>query len=280
MSRLEEKLKKTIETGRLELPVLPSVSAEVVSLTQEQDSDAKGLAQLIQSDQSLAGHVMRMANSAAFSSIGKIQTLQQAIAKLGMRQIGQMALTVSVGHSVFKSSVSTQQIIEYLWRFSLASAIWSREVARLCRANTEVAFMCGLLHQIGKPVVINALVDLAGNDDELVKEHKQLLMLIKKYHKVVGVNVAKRWNLPEAVVESITYINDYYAAPTCAQEVTIVSAANVLAKNSLDGSDVDKFSEAMLNSNVFEDLNLYEDDVEALAKKSTTVNEMLAAMTL
>lgn len=277
MSDLEQSLKKAIESGDLALPVLPTVSAEVISLTQNPDSDAKQLAQLIQSDQSLAGYVMRMANSAAFNSVGKIQTLQQAISKLGMRQVGQMALTISVGESVFKASVSTQQIVEYLWRHALASGLWSRELARTCKTNAEVAFMCGLLHQIGKPVIVHAVVQLNGGESEL-KEHKLMLDLVNRYHKIVGVNLARRWNLPDAVVEAINYIDDCYAAPSAKQEVGIVSCATKIADLTLSFESEQIFSEGLANIDGLHELNLYDEDIVSLQEKReqviSTIDEM------
>ncbi|MGB1192330.1 MAG: HDOD domain-containing protein, partial [Pseudomonadales bacterium] len=87
MADLEQQLKKRIDSGDLNFPVLPAVGIRVLELTQDDDSDANGLAMLIQNDQSLTSYVMKVANSAAFSRYGKIQTLQQAITKLGLKNI-------------------------------------------------------------------------------------------------------------------------------------------------------------------------------------------------
>lgn len=122
MADLEQQLKKRIDSGDLNLPVLPAVGIRALELTQDDDSDANGLAMLIQNDQSLTSYVMKVANSAAFSRYGKIQTLQQAITKLGLKNISQMALTMTVGQCVFKSDPMTREITTYIWQHSLLCA--------------------------------------------------------------------------------------------------------------------------------------------------------------
>ena len=64
---LAEMLGYELQQDQLEVPLLPEVAGRVVHLTQDPESDATQLAQLIQSDQALASHVIRIANSAAYS---------------------------------------------------------------------------------------------------------------------------------------------------------------------------------------------------------------------
>ncbi len=280
MNKLEEQFKARVESGSVALPVLPAVGAEVMSLAQDQDSDAMQLAKLVQNDQALSGHLMRIANSAAFNTSGQMQTLQQAITRLGMRQIAQMALTISVGESVFKSSAASEQLVDYLWRHALASAAWAREIARMQRSNTEVAFLCGLLHQIGKPVAVNTLVDLLENENEALKEHAAILELLDRYNKVIGVSLARRWQFPESVIETINYIDEYVAAPSAKKEVMIVNAARDLATLTLDGNSREELLQAMSEQAVFEQLNFYPEDLAELADKLDSVQSLLDSLPL
>lgn len=279
MSEIEQKLKKCVESGELELPVLPTVGTQVMQLAQDPESDARDLATLIQNDQSLASYVMKVANSAAYSSIGQIQTLQQAIAKLGMKTIAEMALSIAVAESLFKADKATEEITQYLWRHSLACALWAKEIARVCRINTEVVFLSGLLHQLGKPVALHTIASLADEENAL-PEREALLVLIEQHQKVIGVNLARRWNLPEPVVEAINYIDDFYAAPSYREEVTTINAARLLADISLALNDDIDFSEALADQAVFNELNLYEEDIQALEQKRNMVADLIASLTL
>lgn len=81
-------LEQKIVNGDLTLPVLSTVVAEVVQLTQSSDSNAAQLSALIHRDQTLAGHVLRLANSPLYLPSIPIVSLQQAISRLGYRVIG------------------------------------------------------------------------------------------------------------------------------------------------------------------------------------------------
>ncbi len=283
MENLEQKLKKRVEAGELSMPALPTTAIKVVELTRSEDSDAQSLAKLIQTDQTLASQVMKVANSAAFNSVGQIQTLQQAIAKLGMQQISQMVLAVSVGQTVFGADAYTETLTSYLWRHSLASATWAREIARLSKINTEVVFLCGLLHQIGKPVALHALMELADDEEYSLVD---MLALVDQYQRVIGVSLARRWNLPEPVVESINYIDDFYAAPSAREEVMAVNAARLLAdlrfgvRFDSPQSAIEDMNlvESMRDEAVFVELNFYDEDLQMLQDKVEMVESTIQAM--
>lgn len=278
MQALEQKLNQCVEAGEIDLPILPAVSAEVMSLTQSDDVDAAKLASLIQNDLSLSGNVMGLANSAAYGGSVKMQTLQQAITRLGLREIAQIAMTISVGQSVFKKDASTQEIIDYLWKHSLATACWAKEIARLSRSNTEVAFLCGLLHQIGKPVAVNTITQLLESENESLKDQQEFLNILDKYNKVIGAALAQEWQFPNAVVEVINHIDEYFSAPAARQEAMVVNAARFLAVRTLDGSDEAQLLTAMLGEEVFEELNFYQDDLELLSEKLDSIKALLSSV--
>ena len=277
MVDLEQQLKKHINSGDLDLPVLPAVGIQVLDLTQDDDSDAHGLAGLIQNDQSLSSYVMKVANSAAFSNYGKTQTLQQAIAKLGMKNIGQMVLAKALGQSVFKSDPLTREITTYLWQHSLLCALWAREIARLCNINADVVFLSALLHQIGKPVALHAVAELLNGQSKL-PERNNLLLLIEKHQKPIGLKLAKDWNLPETVVATIRYIDEYETAQNARIEVATVNAARLLADILLATGEPIEFIDAVTDKAVFAELNLFKDDIQLLDDKRDSVVQMMQAL--
>ena len=277
MVTLEQQLKTRIESGAIELPVLPAVGVQVLALTEDKDSDAYGLAGLIENDLSLTSYIMKVANSAAFSSYGKTQTLQQAIAKLGMKNIAQMVLTMTVGQSAFKSNASTREITTYLWQHSLLCALWGREIARLCHLNSEVVFLNALLHQIGKPVVLHAINELLS-DQELLPMRDDLLRLIEKHQKTTGLKLARSWHLPESIMATISYIDEYDLAKDMQLEVAAVNAARLLADIVLATGEPVRFLDAVVDQAVFSELNLYKYEIQLLDDKRDVVEQMMQAL--
>lgn len=271
---LENSLQQAIAAGDLELPVLPAVAARVMELTRDPDSSASDLAALVQSDQTLAGYIMRVANSAAYAARDKMQTLQQAITRLGMQQISQMALTMIVGEVLLKLDKRGEAIVAGLWRTSLGTAAWSREIARMLRENTETAFLCGLLHEIGKPVALHAVLALAREHDADIAE-EELQELMNRHHQVIGARLAQEWQLPEPVIETINHIDDYNAAPTSPQSVAIVRGAReITAALELDP----EIAIESIDSDMLIELNLYEEDRRELDDRKEAVKELLQAM--
>lgn len=271
---LAAQLQTKINNCQLEVPLLPEVASKVVTLSQDADSDAAALAQLIQSDQALAGHVMHIANSAAYSPNISLVSLQQAITRLGMNLIADIALAASISAKMFRVP-GYEKRAAFIWRHALATALWGKEIARLCRRNVEATFLCGLLHSIGRPVTIQALLELAGKTGAGLTE-PELLALEEQYHTPVGMAVAQRWQMPQLVCEAIAYFHDDNAAPQAGDLTAMVQAAAAFASHMLEP---DKLSAAALSQlPVLADLNLYRDEVARLLGKMDDIKSTTEAM--
>ena len=276
MEKTKDLLNERIANGKLDLPMLPKVTGAVIALTQDENSDMSSLAELVQKDQSLATRVMKIANSPAYCGVNPLNSLQQAISRLGMKTISEVALAASVGAKVFNVK-GYESEVAYMWQHSLASSAWAKEIARIRRRNVESAFMCGLLHQIGKPVVLQTIVDIIKeNSIELTLEEMQ--SLIEEFYITVGAAMGNDWELPSSVIESIEFHKDYDSAPQAIQEVMNCSAANQLATLLLTNETIDL--ESLMESEVVERLNLYEDDLQKLLDKSDTIQKLVEAMSI
>src|SRR5690348_9088012 len=95
-------LRDRIAAGTLELPVLPEVAAEVVARTGREECDLRALADLVRRDQAMATHFLRVANSPLYLPKTKIVSLQQALARLGMSAVREIALLISVKTRTFQ----------------------------------------------------------------------------------------------------------------------------------------------------------------------------------
>ena len=267
-------LQTKIERDELELPLLPGVAADVLALVENKDSDAMLLAKLVQSDQALAGHVMRIANSAHYSPSVPLVSLQQAIARLGMTLIAEIALAASISTKTL-SAPGYEHLIRQMWQHALASALWSKEIARKVRKNVEATFLCGLLHQIGRPVVLQAVVDLIELY-QLELTEKDIKLLIDAYHQETGSNIARHWKLPESVIEAINFTQNYNAAPTVKHLAMIVWAGNRFASLMMNDGSITRGE--LFSLPVITDLNLYEDEVEALLEATTGIKSAVEAL--
>lgn len=263
-----------LNDNKIEVPMLPDVANQVLMISNDPDSDAAQLAKLIQSDQALAGHVMRIANSAAYTPNASMVSLQQAVARLGMSLITEIALAASLNTKIFKAPTYENRINE-IWNHALCTAFWAKEVARVSKKNVEAAFLCGLLHSIGKPVILQTVFDYCEWHDVTISLD-EVAIIEEAYHVKFGEVVVRKWKMPVIVQESVHYYLDYKNAQNNRDQAMVTFGATLLAKAMLSGNE-EALAEALQHS-VFADLNLYEDELELLKSKQEVVKSGLEAI--
>ncbi len=271
---LAEMLEKELQKDQLEVPLLPEVAGRVVHLTQDPESDATQLAQLIQSDQALAGHVMRIANSAAYSPNTSLVSLQQAITRLGMNLISDIALAASISTKMF-STPGFEKDIQHLWRHSLGTALWAKEIARHCRFNVEATFLCGLLHSIGWPVALQAILEKV-DAEQMACDKACITALADHFARPVSLNVLARWKMPSLIAETITYFDTPNDAPNVPTHTAIVHAASRFATHMISPDQLSQ--EDLCQSEVLADLNLYPDEVQKLLNLKDDIASTMETM--
>jgi putative nucleotidyltransferase with HDIG domain len=274
--RLESLLSERIETGTVEVPLLPKVASEVLTMVYDPNAEAAKLAALIHQDQALAAHVIRVANSPAYMPRNPVVSLQHAVAMLGMNLLSEIAFTTSLRNAALKVE-GFEEEIKGLWQHSLASGAYAKEIARMRRFNVESAYLCGLLHAIGKPVVLQTAAALA-KEHTLAIETGQLDRLLAGYHTRVGSLIARQWALPQQVAEAISFYEYYDQAGVARQECMTTCCADRLATHLLRPEHLDEA--AVRDHPVFADLNLYPDDVDALLKLTDKIAAVVDAMNL
>ena len=264
---LASRMEAAIEERRFDVPLLPTVASRILELCHDEEADARQITDLIQSDQSLAAHVMKLANSPVYSPNGNLVSLQQAITRLGMNNISEIAVSSSLNARTF-SIPKLQDELDSIWTHSLATALWAKEIARECRNNVECVFLCGLLHSIGKPAVLQLATDLSRNNpDESGLENWRAL--VNSFHQRLGLAIAAHWKMPRVVVEVLQNIEPFSRAALEHMPTAIVHAATYFAKHLMDPAllPVDQLFE--LES--LQPLNLYQEQVELLVSRMDEV---------
>lgn len=269
-------LKKELQGKSIDVPMLPEVAGKVVRISQDPDSDASELANLIQRDQILAAHVMRIANSALYSPASSMVSLQQAIARLGMRTITEIALAASINSEMFDTP-GYEKYIEQILQRSLAAGLWAKEVARCCRKNVEAAFLAGLLHDIGRPVVVHASLQKAKSLD-LTLEPKGIRALENVLQHQVGVQVLEQWEMPQAVIHVVEYF-DHYTDEHSGKLQTLIVVAGAIISAHIDEKGTDEEGlELLAKDPIFAEVNLYPDEVAELLQRHELVSAAMEAM--
>lgn len=217
-----------------DLPPLPIAATQLIALTKNPKTSAKDLEAVISQDPALTAGILRQANSSYYGYARRISSLQEAIVLLGFQVIQGIAMSTAIAPLLKIELVGYDIDQEGLWKHSLLTAMAAK---RLCQHRklpyADVAFTAGLLHDIGK-LIISIYVQEVG--DFLLKKASELkLSYVELEGKVIGFDHAKvggflaeSWNLPDELVEAITYHHSPSSAPNHEKLTSVIHVANGL----------------------------------------------------
>ncbi len=191
------------------LPSPPSVAMQIIALAQDPNATLGAAAQIISVDPALSARLLRVANSPLYATRRRIDTLTQAMAMLGLNATLSLALGFSLIHGL-RGHNGTAELQERIWRRSVLAAMASRllgQQANLKRA--ESLMLAGLLQDIGRLALLQAMPEEysalcagagAGDNAALLAQERERF---DADHTDVGAWLARRWNLPDYLVEAI-----------------------------------------------------------------------------
>ena len=157
----------------------------------------------------MTAHVMQVAASPMYIGATKISSLQQAIGRLGFSTITQIVLAVASKTRVFAvPGFETELVLAF--RHALATALFAQEIARTRRSTVDVAFLAGLFHDFGQPVLLQALVDL-HRELGVTPDPADIMPAVDAAHAGVGAKLVQKWAMPEKVAEAVAR----HHAPNC-----------------------------------------------------------------
>jgi HD-like signal output (HDOD) protein len=200
-----------------ELPTIPAVAARALAVADDPASSARDLYDIIVTDPPLAAKILRVANSAYFSR-GRIVDLRLAIVQMGVRNVRNLALGLSVIRlfpGAFRGLGFTR---EDFWRHCIAVGMMSSVIAEtLPGVSCPTAFAAGLLHDIGKIVLDRwahedflRLLRLSEQRNISFLEAERALGLFD--HAALSGELLEAWSFPEALRQPVRCHHDPAAA--------------------------------------------------------------------
>ncbi len=227
---LVQKVIKSVKENKLDLPVLPKVVFDIQKAIKDPITTTETIAKLIERDAVISLRLINVANSAMYRGMDKIQTVRQAVPRLGMKQTQSLISAIANKNLYTAQNEIFMEMMEKLWRHSLSSAYCARNIAeKTGYADKEKLFFMGLVHDVGKVILIYSI-------DKLYKESDPIDMLeikkaIKTAHSDFGALILQRWNYAEDFkrVAKMHNAEKFYEATQ--KEILIVNlASNISAK--------------------------------------------------
>ena len=230
------------------VPELSPNTTQLLQLTSRDDYEMQDVIDLVKHDSALTSQVLKVANSVALSGIKQISSIDRAVLYLGQRMVTTIALT-EVAYQFFDRDLPGYNAeTGELWAHDLRTAVASREVAKSVdfEVNADMAFTAGLLHDFGKAVISDYLLDVSPELLQKVQGHFQSDFLegerelLGVDHAQVGHMVAQSWSLPGSLEMSIRHHHAPGEAPRAFQPlVYIVHMGDILAMLAGSGTGMD-----------------------------------------
>ena len=219
-----------------ELPVAPAILNQALQLTSNLDSNINEISKSISVDQSLSAKVIRMSNSALYGRMSEITSLQESIKVLGLNQVKSIIISAST-YKIFKSS-SHEKIAELLWQHSVATALGAKLLAqKYGSVDKEEAYLCGLLHDIGKLVLLQIAPNVLEEILAEVKESGKSIFKVEERilgftHADVAQVLLQKWGFPDHLIEEVAnhHLMDLTKSEPTVTIARLTAIANTMAK--------------------------------------------------
>lgn len=232
-----------------DLPALPRSVVELLRLL-EKNAGLSEIAALLARDVAVATRVMRVANSSLYSAQGEVESLSRACGVIGIEGVRDIALSIGVIHTVRAPDLPGLDVKDF-WVHALTSAIAAGKIVRMssggrdAASQSEAAFVCALLHDVGVPVLARQLPEAYA---EVLQKNAALgeplfateRALLGTTHAEVGAAVLSHWGLPARVVAAAEFHHEPARAPQALHDaVNVVHLADWITHHLGHGSAVD-----------------------------------------
>jgi HD-like signal output (HDOD) protein len=240
------------------LPALPMVVNALSRRIGDQSVSAGEIARLLSHDQGLTARVLRLANSAFYSSKEPVRTPEQAVVLLGFGTVRAIILKASI------FSAYDMERARPFWLHALGTACAARTIARLVGLGGDDAFVMGLLHDLGKLALDEFLPDYyrpvraqVERDGGLIRDAE--LRLLGCDHAAVGRFLCDHWSLPPIYRDAIAgHHNLSLASDANRPFAACVHLADIVARGLMIGSGGDS-AMPLIDPQALRILNLRED---------------------
>ena len=236
-----EEIDRCLNNGNINYPVLPDVVFDVIDEINNQKTSADELARIISTDKNLSSKLINISNSIYFKGNTTINSLQDAIVRLGLNETENYIMMFSQQGMLNTKIPAFEKMMNRLWQHSFASAVCAREIAKHIKLpQADSYFTIGLLHDVGKLLLLKIMLEYARKGNDIDEE--LMMTVFDKHHEKYGGLLLKKWGLPVQFSEAATSHHDLNKSGLDSSTVLIINLANQIVRKlgySLrDGSDI------------------------------------------
>jgi len=219
-----------MKAGDLGSLMLPSVALKIQEILNSGEASVDLICDAVKLDPALTTKLIGISNSPYYMTSGRCHTLHEAIMRIGFLEASHCTMALTTKELFSSHMPALNDILREEWEHALATGYCAEKIAgKIILSNSEDYFTLGLLHDIGKLLLLNILQDMSlkknlpGND-----EIREILAL---HHTIFGAELLKRWNFPLPFIEFALRHHDTDYLRQCAKGLLVVGFSNLLVRH-------------------------------------------------
>jgi HD-like signal output (HDOD) protein len=194
-----------------DLPPLPTLVTHALELLSDPGVAINEVEAVIGKDQSLVSKLIRVSNSALYGGMNRVESLHQALTRLGAKTVKSLILVASMQGYFLKTNPGVMAWGQALWQHAAECGMAARRIAATVGYDDpETAFVGGVVHDIGKLVIL-----LSGNDAfkaiqnvkrrDGIPEREAEMRILGADHTELGVRLMEKWKMPQTAMLCVRY---------------------------------------------------------------------------
>jgi HD-like signal output (HDOD) protein/FixJ family two-component response regulator len=223
--------------GEIELPPLPRIQEKFYELMKA-GANMQQIGELLKQDPAISSKLIRISNSSFYRGIAENTTVEQAVNRLGLITAKQTVDALS-GRTLYEhADPEYKEVVEKLWEHSLSCAHACQIIVDLKGIKiNEDAFSMGLLHDIGKLMLLRVIGELKKNcSEDTSADAQELMATVDAHHGKAGAVLLKKWLFPGVFIQVAELHDEVQKILTPSRELLVVHLANVTVKSMGYGS--------------------------------------------
>jgi len=224
-SNSEQALLDKVLGSQISIPPQPAILLEIDRLLKKPNNQITAIGNLINKDVGLSAAIFKLVNSSFYKPASPITNIQKAITILGLTQVENLIKGLSLRKAIGGNDIAYEKFWERSDEIATLSAIIAAKQLSACNIAVDQAFMAGLFHECGVPILMQRFPDYCqtfrlnqgSNWPDFHDEDKRF----NTDHTVVGFLVTKHWNLPEFICQAVRFHHERLSVDHAA--LTLVS---------------------------------------------------------
>lgn len=219
------------------IPPMPKHISKILKIIHNPDVSISQISDIVKQDAGLAANILRIANSAWYLTREPAKTVERALSLIGLRRLSSILQTIGAKQILDERYKSFKMV----WKHSYICAFYAQNIMKLKskqEEDIELAYLSGLIHDIGKLVLLSLSSELVESITNISKSKSVSITEIEKQalglnHAEIGEKIASKWKFPPIITLAIKHHHDpenNYTEQEIIDLIYTTYLANILAK--------------------------------------------------